>query len=105
MGSRGRKRIPDANRKDMRSNLELTCRNRRNRHLNGFGAQTSSNVTAQTAVLQPMLTLLDHEVGIRVLCNHVHMIQMMHMGPQMRVCFIVTKREWMLKWALATVRT
>jgi hypothetical protein len=62
-------------------------------------------MTAQMEALPWMLTRLDHNVAIRVLRDHVHMIHVMHMWTHMRVCFVVTQRELMLRWPLATVRT
>jgi hypothetical protein len=62
-------------------------------------------MTAQMEALPLMLTWLDHNLAIRVLRNHAHVIHGMHMWTHMRVCFVVTERELMLRWRLATVRT
>jgi hypothetical protein len=73
------------------------CRNSRRRRLNGSSTETSGSVTAQTTVLQLMLAMLDHNLGIRVLHNHVHMVHVMHMGTRVRLCLVVIERGLMLR--------
>ena len=62
-------------------------------------------MTAQTTSLQLMITLLNHSTRARVLSDHVHVIHMIHMGAQMRVCLVMTQRELMLNRSAATVHT
>jgi hypothetical protein len=80
-------------------------RNGSDRSLDRFSTQASSTMTAQMTVLQLMLTLFDRNIATRVLCNHVHMIHVMHIWTRMRGCLVVTERELMLNGALAALAT
>ncbi len=81
------------------------CRHRSDRRLNRFSTQTSGTATAQTSVLQLTITSLDHNAGFGVSGNHVHVIHLMHMWTEMRVCLVVTEQELVLNGSVATVPT
>ena len=72
-------------------------RNSRRRRPNGSSTETTGSVTAQTTVLPLMLAMLDRNVGLRVLRNHVHMFHVMHMKTRVRVHLVVIERELMLR--------
>jgi hypothetical protein len=55
--------------------------------------------------VQFMMALLDHSAGFQVLRDEVHVIHVMHVGTQVRVCPLMTERELGLNRSLATVPT
>jgi hypothetical protein len=89
----------------VRRNLQLMCSGKKNRRVNRSSTHTRGGLAAQTAVLELMLTLLDHCTGVCVFCAHVHMIHVVQVETEADVCFVMTELELMPGRSIATANT
>jgi hypothetical protein len=62
-------------------------------------------MTAQAAVAELMITLFDRNLGVRVVTDHVHVIHVMYMRPEVRVRLVMTEGDRMHDRSVATVPT